>query len=519
MECEALLGYHANCEERTMKNNMKKIMVGCLLPIALSLSGCTIFDLVSSGSSSNATSVKGDGSLAYKMRDLYPYYMPSTGTVNILVIPVKFTDYQTVATASTRKKIETSFFGNKSDTGWESVSSFYSASSFGKLNIAGTVSDWYDCGYSTAQLSSLKSDEAGYDQSWTVLRKAVDWYKSENNTKCTEFDGDKDGLIDAVWLVYGAPHNASSELYWAYTYADSSVSSMSPKDPSPYYYSWASYDFMYSGYGSSSIDAHTYIHETGHLMGLDDYYVAEKDYDSRANYNPMGSIDMMDANVIDHNTFSKTILGWSSPQVVSGAKDYTISRAEKEGDCLIIPTAQGWNGSPFDEYMLLEFYKPDGLNEKDSLAAYPGNEIQGFSKSGIRIFHVDARLATTADNGKNYYYTETAVLTNSKYSTLAHSNSSGRNCLDNSYRLIQLMDATRKVNLDTDYYKKLGTAYQYMADNSSLFYVGDSFSYSSYSHSFPLSSKGTMNDGSKLDYKVTVKSITTDSAILTVEKA
>ena len=40
----------------------------------------------------------------------------------------------------------------------------------------------------------------------------------------------------------------------------------------PYVYCFASMDFMFEGYGKTGLDAHTYIHETGHAMGLNDYY-------------------------------------------------------------------------------------------------------------------------------------------------------------------------------------------------------------------------------------------------------
>jgi len=506
-----------------MKKKNKIIAVAGALVMSLLLSSCTIFDLVSKVSSSSVSSdsySKGDGVVAKTMRDVYPYYMPSTGNIKVLVIPVQFSDYSSYATDAVKSQIETTFFGNAADTGWESVSSFYSASSYGKLNISGTVSDWYKSGYTTSQLSKKTSSLTAYDPTWTILENAVSWYKSSTGSKCTEFDSDSDGLIDAVWLVYGAPYDKNSDLYWAYTYADSSVSTVSTKNPSPYYYSWASYKFMYEGYGQSNLDAHTFIHETGHLMGLDDYYVYSSELASswKTNYNPMGSIDMMDVNIIDHNSFSKEILGWNSPQVVTKAGEFTINKATLDGSCLLIPTGDGWNGSSFDEYMLLEYYTPDSLNEKDSASAYPGNKKQGFTTSGVRIFHVDARLAGTSD-GENYYYSDTAYFTNSKYTTLAHSNTSGRNAINPKYRLIQTMDCQRKVNFDCDSYTKLGSSYAYEAQNSSLFGKGDVFSYSTYSHSFPNSANGTMNDGTKLGYKATIKSLGDTSATIVIENA
>ena len=62
-----------------------------------------------------------------------------------------------------------------------------------------------------------------------------------------------------------------------------------------------SYDFC-RGLGISSLDkdgdAHTAIHETGHMLGLSDYYATTTDGDT--SYNAVGTYDMMSANFLDH---------------------------------------------------------------------------------------------------------------------------------------------------------------------------------------------------------------------------
>ena len=86
---------------------------------------------------------------AYTFKDVHKLiygedgYMPSVGDVNILVVPIKFRDIYT--SKSNLEKyhtdLERTFFGT--DTGYESLSSYYKKSSYGKLNISGTVLDWY----------------------------------------------------------------------------------------------------------------------------------------------------------------------------------------------------------------------------------------------------------------------------------------------------------------------------------------------------------------------------------------
>ena len=58
------------------------------------------------------------------------------------------------------------------------------------------------------------------------------------------------------------------------------------------------------------------IHETGHALGLPDYY----DYEpGNGPDGGVGGLDMMDINWGDHNVFSKWLLDWLTPQVMSAA--------------------------------------------------------------------------------------------------------------------------------------------------------------------------------------------------------
>jgi len=445
------------------------------------------------------------------------------GTQKILVIPVIIDDYAINATSANRERIYRTFFGNPSDTSWESLSSYYYKSSFGKLLLQGSVSDWYDCGYTASGLAALTSSDTSYDPTWTVLRGAVAWYKGTYHTDATEFDNDGDGHIDGVWLVYSAPDiqsdsSLSKSLFWAYTYWDVREKA-STSSPSACVYCWGSYDFMNIGYGESGTDAHTFCHETGHMLGLEDYYVSAK-ISGTKNYGPMGLIDMMDGNIIDHNAYSKFALDWIDPLVVSGATTLTLKPSSTSGQAVLIPADNSWNGSAFDEYMLLEYYTPDLLNLSDSENTYP-NRYPAFRENGVRIYHVDERLAKAMVSGSSvsYSYTDALVHNSSSYTIRAHSNSNGYNVLDENFRAIQAIDCTLKRNFDTEC---ASSGVRYHADNSTLFQAGDTFSYVTYQNSFPnyyYDSVSTMNDGKTFPYKVVFSAMTSEGITLTVSAA
>jgi M6 family metalloprotease-like protein len=271
--------------------------------------GGTVASYSSSGANFSAKATSFDQN---SVESTTGFVLPSRGKINILVIPVIMDDYKNNATEANRQKIAKAFFGDPSETSWESVASFYFKSSHKQLLLNGTVSPWYDSGYTTSQFSKLTSSKNSWEPTWNVLEGAIEWYKKTYNTDLSEFDSDSDGIIDSVWLVNSAPDcqvntGLDQTDFWAYTYSDLTPILAAGDNYGPNYtripfrYSWASYDFMEAGYGSSGIDAHTYIHETGHLMGLDDYYVSSTADNYTTNYGPMGRIDMMDYNIIDHN--------------------------------------------------------------------------------------------------------------------------------------------------------------------------------------------------------------------------
>lgn len=92
----------------------------------------------------------------------------------------------------------------------------------------------------------------------------------------TKYDGNSDGYVDGVWLIYNA--NKYSEVYgesskfWAYSYNYVTDEAL-PSKSKPVFNKYAncSQIFLYEGSNSNGEDAHTIIHETGHMLGLDDY--------------------------------------------------------------------------------------------------------------------------------------------------------------------------------------------------------------------------------------------------------
>lgn len=440
-------------------------------------------------------------SLADEGKSLSRSYLPSIGERPILVIPVVIEGYESHATDDTRNNIIATFNGESSETGYESLRSYYSASSFGQLSLQATVTDWFECGYTAQEIINASVND-GLAAVRSILNKAIEWFRFKYNESGIQFDTDGDGYLDAVWLVYSAPDFSKDrtldnprKTFWAMTGWNKEDGNI--YQPVPSGFSWGSYDFMYRAYGETSLDAHTYIHETGHLLGLDDYY----DYENKCA--PMGGVDMMDRNIIDHNAYSKFALGWVSPILATHEGNVTLHPSVSTGNCLLVPTAKGWNGSSFDEYLLIEMYAPEGLNTKDSLAPYAKGFPQAFSRYGVRIYHVDARLCIYAGNNKRDY-TDTLTTTGFFRSAIANSNTGVRS-KDRRFKLLQLLD-----------YSGINQAETTAASTSASLWGDESvFTFASYQNEFPLA--GTMNNGQEFSYKITFEFLDREGVTVSLE--
>ena len=330
---------------------------------------------------------------------------PNVGEIDALVIPVEIKDYpfKDAGFGSTYlDRINAAFNGNGSaDTNyWESVSSYYEKASRGKLNFNFEIAEVFKTNFSTSTLLNI-----GIGASVSILDLAVNNYKSNHGSSALrKFDNDGDGYLDGVWLVYSAPNYSTgvygnainSDLFWAFC-TDSYNNEPDIYSPTGFSFGWASIDFLLKDDDPTLVDTHTFIHETGHLLGLPDYY--SYDIDSLSTSGAQGGLAMMDLNIGDQDSFSKMSLGWASPYVPTDDCVIKIKPNESSGDCVVL--ADNWNGTAFDEYILLDLQTPTGLNKLDSSEQYTENRPLYFNEPGIRMYHIDARLGEFKYDGSN----------------------------------------------------------------------------------------------------------------------
>lgn len=487
----------------------------------------------------NYEPVKEDVDYTYKDLANHNLYstdtMPSKGDVNILVIPVWFSDStNAISTGSSltkkskdqvRRDIRNAFFGSGDEVSWRSVKTYYHEASFGKLNIGGAVTGWYEP-------NNRASYYTNSNVTINLLKDAVAWAKRTYGSQIDfrEYDADNNGYLDCVCLIYGY-HNSNyqegfsfwtrptkgNDNLWAYTFWAQDVNLQDKTNPGVNTFLWASYDFMYPEYAGGANttpglpDAHTYIHELGHCMGLEDYY----DYNNNPTC-PAGAFSMQDYNIGGHDPYSRMALGWVNPYVPIGDCDITISSFESSGDIIVL--SPNYVKSPFDEYIILELYTPSGLNAFDTANAWNNQYPRGALIPGIRIWHVDSRLLEykTYPRYENEGYVISKTINNRYYYSLGLSNTTYSTA---SADYCSICPALRQYSLL--YLVRNSSTFSYPAREKSFFNSGDlflendTFTLNSFSNQFV--NRTTLDNGQNLPFRVTVKSVDDNSATIGIE--
>ena len=501
----------------------------------------------SQSSSSDSSSVpSGDTLVANKASSNYMDFTknsayplsctPCVGNAKLLIIPIWFSNSSTYVTsakkAQVRSDIEKVYFGTNDETGWRSVKSYYEEESLGALTLTGTVSDWYSCG-SSYTTYGVDDDVS---KTITLLKNATNWYFNNNPSDSrTNYDCDHDGYLDGVMMIYAAPDygslkNNNYDNLWAYCFWAQDVSQKKTSNPGVNAFFWASYDFMYGSTNASSragskygggdtshctLDAHTYIHEMGHMFGLTDYY----DYSDNA-YDAAGSFSMQDCNVGGHDPYSSFALGWGKAYVPTSTTTINLKPFTSSGEMILLtPSFNNYN-SPFDEYLLLEYYTPTGLNQFDTTYQYSGAYPTGSKVAGIRLWHVDARLIYTIDGETIAGFTtnpniSTGLVMHAMSNTYNDGKSQTKDYLSPlgsgyyNYNILQLI----RNNTTVDYKPSRD---KYAFSSSSLFVSGSTFTMSTYSKQFVNS--GKLNSKKDLGFSFTVNSIGSENASITINK-
>ncbi|CAK0760123.1 immune inhibitor A [Gammaproteobacteria bacterium] len=308
--------------------------------------------------------------------------LPATGSPKVVVILIDFPDCPSTggtglcpsAVSSTLSDVTAKYFGDGSsaDAPYESLRNFYQRSSYNTLTIGGNVLGWYRASHNRSYYEGL-GDNSGNE---ALVMEAMNYFAGQGHD-FAQYDNDGNGTLDAVYIKWTGPDNGWSNFWWAYQtgwYINPSYT-VSGKHVGKFIWSWIENPSQENG--QTGYHPSTDIHETGHILGLPDYY----DYDDTVGpKGGLGGLDVMDSVWGDHNAFSKAMLGWLTPTLVSsGTQALTLNPTGTSPNAVLV--ASGTTGNIFGDFFMAQ-YRKRGM----------GNDPSTFPTDGLVIWHVNAAL-------------------------------------------------------------------------------------------------------------------------------
>ena len=471
--------------------------------------------------------------------------------INCMIIPVHFTDgygFDDFFVSQVEKMMN----GTES----YSVRQYYLNASYGKIDLQYEMMPVYDVGMSSWDMEAKWNSGGDYywysEHYWQIYNGTRQKYEGD----LSRFDTDNDGYADLVIMVFDDPSVSGEDrcgtLYGgkvtsmkynrcAYN-ADHNYPScnhfvcvekyhMMPDDGVGEDWRWED-DTLYR--------YNVLIHEIGHMFGIGDLYSSA----SVGDYWPHTALgfDMHDTESGDLNPWTKMSFGWLDPYVVTPDMEEVTLRLRCSAlypDCILIPTSKGWNGTPFDEFILVDVLAKAGNNVwlwDDNMVNYAESREDEGRYGGVRILHVDQRLCYPPSgrytNDAKWFDPSQAVNYDKKAITnrgaLDHKWPSGANSMGigdstwyspdkNNGFYFNLHTMTRAGD-DPLFLKRYGGRGWYSFIACDLFLPGTSFSMDSHAAAF--ANAPYMNNYGTFDYEIIVDAYDKEAmeAVVTVRR-
>ena len=339
---------------------------------------------------------------------------PIIGKRNVLTILMYFQDY-----SFTRTREEFDSLMNKKSGYIEynhgSVWKYYKENSYGKLDVNAVVVGPFQAKYNR---SYYASSNTGINVR-SLVREAINYAK--DIVDCSTLDGDNDGYIDCVHVVFAGEGQSSSDSSYIWEHQGQLYA---PIDCDGKKAKWYIITPELYRYGQLA-PVGTICHEIGHIFGAPDYYdtnekngtfFANGQYDIMGNGSWNGPKYRGGCHPSHHNPYTKCYtFKWDTPKIITKhAINYKLSSATRnEGHFYRI------NTSTDDEYLLLEnrtqeefdYYIPnEGLLiyhiHKDLEKQIPKNNVNDIHP--LKLYLIDASAGTNPSNDTaSYGYRDT----------------------------------------------------------------------------------------------------------------
>lgn len=305
------------------------------------------------------------------------------GERRMLIILMEFVDRAFTKTAMDFERLFNEE-GYREDGAQGSVRDFYAAASYGQLKLTCDVLGPYtasrEMAYYGRNVGSSNSANA-----YALFEEAIAY--AANETNLSEYDGDGDGYLDNVHIIfagYGEEFGAEADAIWSHeqSFRHPVVVQGLRID----HYTCSPELRGNKGSGISRIGV--CCHEIGHALGAMDFY--DTDYEDGGSYEGTGEWDVMASGShnnggitpADFNPYVKAYnFGWITPKTLPMGVVNMQPSNDMPDDYYILQSPQG------NDYYLLENRQRKGWG-----MALPG--------SGLLAYHIHKNIAN-AGNGIN----------------------------------------------------------------------------------------------------------------------
>ena len=320
------------------------------------------------------------------------------GTLPLVVIPVLFADSDPPAAMIASDALQSRLFDQSSPS---TITAYYRELSLGKLTISGQVTPWTPTSFPRATVVGQSFGLGAEAKVREWLREAVanldatvDFGRFDNDgPDGAPNSGDDDGRVDGAAFLFAEVDAAcGGNGVWPHRWrlSDESIPGAVTNDPRPNGQMIVVDDYMTLGArncaGNLPLEVNVFAHETGHVLGLPDYYDSSGGILREQRRWVVGCWEIMSAgswgcgtgakatviNPAHMGPHPKTILGWISPRVVVPEirpQQFELRPAHSSGDALRVRLSD-------NEYLLVEYRARQGFD-----AALPA--------SGVLVYHVE----------------------------------------------------------------------------------------------------------------------------------
>ncbi|MBW3094674.1 hypothetical protein KIH75_04830 [Bifidobacterium sp. 64T4] len=311
-----------------------------------------------------------------------------TGVAKVVALRVDFPDQQ-FAQGDSLEALQSLIDGtNQGSAPYDNLNSYYQRSSYGKLSFTGQAFDYH----ATRNRSEYGSAEEVILEALRALDATVDF---------SQFDGNDDGRIDLVYMHFAGPNTGWHGMWWSYETNASEGLTFDGKE-------LCNIATLHQP-SNTTEGAKTIIHETGHALGLADYYASPTS--TTTPNKGMGTDDIMNNNIGDHCGFSKWLLGWIDDdhvtRIVVRPDGVTVKRGNADVEHMAsvsqAVTSLNYNDMRQQGSIVAISADPALLGPKGKFSSYyvlqyddaVGNQIV-MKHSALRLYRVQAELG---DNG------------------------------------------------------------------------------------------------------------------------